>query len=168
MIYPVRHILWGLLVAGLVLAPVAGAPAERRTTDSASGKRSSARGRVTRNITFDDIKFKMKKGDPFKRTMLSQEIDKLSGNKIRIRGYILPSFKQKGIEQFVLVRDNMQCCFGPGAALFDCIVVQMQPGKGTSFTVRPVSVEGIFTIEEIKGPDGKHLAIYHLKGEKVK
>ena len=120
------------------------------------------------NITFDDIKFEMKKGTPFKRKMLTKKIEKLDGQPITIRGYILPSFQQNGIKQFVLVRDNMECCFGPGAALFDCILVEMVKGKSTSFTVRPVSVTGKFTVSEFKDPDGKHLAIYRIAGELVK
>lgn len=120
------------------------------------------------NITFDHIKFEMKKGTPFKRKMLTKKIEKLDGQLVTIRGYILPSFQQNGITQFVLVRDNMECCFGPGAALFDCILVEMVKGKSTSFTVRPVSVTGKFTVSEFKDPDGKHLAIYRLDGEVVK
>ena len=115
-------------------------------------------------ISFDDVKFEMKKKASFKRSLLTKEIVDLDGQLIKIRGYILPSFQQKGITRFVLVRDNMECCFGPGAALYDCIVVDMESGKSTSFTVRPITVEGIFTVREYKGPNGKHLAIYHLKG----
>jgi hypothetical protein len=115
-------------------------------------------------ISFDDVKFAMKKKASFKRSLLTKEIVDLDGQLIKIRGYILPSFQQKGITRFVLVRDNMECCFGPGAALYDCIVVDMESGKSTSFTVRPITVEGIFTVREYKGPNGKHLAIYHLKG----
>ena len=122
----------------------------------------------TRDITFDNIKFEMKKGDPFERKMLTAEIEKLVGTPVKIRGYILPSFQQKGIKQFVLVRDNMECCFGPGAALYDCILVEMEAGKTTSFTVRPVAVEGVFEVSEFKGPDGKHLAIYKMLGHEVK
>ncbi len=122
----------------------------------------------TRDVTFDDIKFDIKKDAPFKREMLTEKIEKLAGNSIKIRGYILPSFQQKGIKQFVLVRDNMECCFGPGAALYDCILVEMAAGKSASFTVRPVSVEGKFEISEFKDPDGKHLAIYRMVGEEVK
>ncbi len=120
------------------------------------------------NITFDTIKFEMKKGTPFKRKMLTKKINELDGKSITIRGYILPSFQQNGITQFVLVRDNMECCFGPGAALFDCILVEMVKGKSTSFTVRPVSVTGKFTVSEFKDPDGKHLAIYRIAGVVVK
>lgn len=122
----------------------------------------------TKDVTFDDIKFDIKKDAPFKREMLTDKIEKLSGSAVKIRGYILPSFQQKGIKQFVLVRDNMECCFGPGAALYDCILVEMAEGKSASFTVRPVSVEGKFEISEFVGPDGKPLAIYRMVGEEVK
>jgi len=120
-----------------------------------------------RDVTFDDLKFDIEKDAPFERPMLTESIEDLAGKPIRIRGYILPSFQQKGITQFVLVRDNMECCFGPGAALFDCIVVQMEPGKSVSYTIRPVAVEGVFSINEVKGPGDRHLAVFALKGRRV-
>jgi hypothetical protein len=133
---------------------------------TASGENGAARAA---DITFDTIKFEMKdpKSRKFKRSMLTEKIEKLDGKQIRIRGYILPSFKQKGIKQFVLVRDNMECCFGPGAALYDCVLVEMDGGKSIEYTVRPVAVEGKFTVNEVVGPDGVHLAIYHLVAKSV-
>ena len=70
----------------------------------------------SQDVTFDDIKFEIEKGAPFKRTMLTEKIEKLSDSPIKIRGYILPSFQQKGITQCVLVRDNMECGFGGARA----------------------------------------------------
>jgi hypothetical protein len=123
-------------------------------------------GRV-REITFDDLKLPLEKGEPFDRGILPPAVDALQGQRVRIRGYILPSFQQRGITQFVLVRDNQECCFGPGAALHDCVVVRMQPGQTAEFSIRPVAVEGRFRVEELRGPDGRHLAIYALDGERV-
>lgn len=119
-------------------------------------------------ITFDDIKLDMQKGEPFTRDLLPRRVTDLEKRAVRIRGYILPSFQQTGIEQFVLVRDNQECCFGPGAALHDCIVVRMRPGKSTTFSIRPVAVAGTFRLDELRGPDGKHLAIYALDGDEVR
>ncbi len=121
-----------------------------------------------RDISFDAIKFDMQKDEPFRRALITPAIEKIDNSKIRIRGYILPSFQQAGLSQFVLVRDNMQCCFGPGAALYDCIVVQMNEGRTTDFTTQPVAVEGVFSIQEIAGPEGKCLAIYHMQADKVR
>ena len=119
------------------------------------------------DLSFDDVKFDIEKGDPFSADLLPPPIASLDGKRLRIRGYILPSFQQEGITQFVLVRDNMECCFGPGAALYDCIVVRMKPGLSTNFSVRPVAATGVFHVEELIGPDGRHLAIYSLEGEEV-
>jgi hypothetical protein len=126
-----------------------------------------ARPGSPREISFDDIKFDMEKGAAFTSDLLPKRVTALEQERIRIRGYILPSFQQKGLTQFVLVRDNMECCFGPGAALYDCVVVRMQPGKTANFSIRPVAVSGVFRLQELKGPDGKHLAIYALDGEAV-
>jgi hypothetical protein len=129
---------------------------------------SAADRKSTREITFDTLKFDIEKGAPFKRSMLTPAIEKLEGQRVRIRGYMLPSFQQSGITQFVLVRDNMECCFGPGAALYDCIIVEMVNGQSCNFSVRPIAVEGVFAIREFKGPDDMHLAIFHLDGERVR
>jgi len=126
-----------------------------------------SRPATRRDISFDDIKLDLKKGDPFSRDLLPTRVTALETTPIRIRGYILPSFQQTGLTQFVLVRDNMECCFGPGALLHDCVVVRMKPGKTASFSIRPVAVTGTFRVEELRGPDGRHLAIYALDGEAV-
>ncbi|NDC63163.1 MAG: DUF3299 domain-containing protein [Planctomycetia bacterium] len=120
-----------------------------------------------REITFDDVKLDMRKGDPFSRDLVPGRVVALDGQLVRIRGYILPSFQQSGLTQFVLVRDNQECCFGPGAALHDCVVVRMRPGRSTNFSIRPVAVAGVFRLEELRGPGGKHLAIYAMEGEAV-
>ena len=117
--------------------------------------------------TFDDIKFDIQPGDPFTRDMLTPKIEDLDGKRIRIRGWILPSYQSQGLKQFVLVRDNMECCFGPGAALYDCIVVEMQPGKTAEFSTSPVAVTGEFAIRVLPGPGGTPLAIYRMQGEAV-
>ncbi len=134
-----------------------------RCVRAAGGKQGSVK-----EVTFDDIALDLKKGDPYDASLLTDKVKALDGKTIRLRGYILPSFQQTGIKQFILVRDNMQCCFGPGALLHDCVVVELVAPATTSYTVRPVSVEGNFTIHELKGPDGNYLAIYHLDGTKVK
>ncbi|RLT13064.1 MAG: DUF3299 domain-containing protein [Planctomycetota bacterium] len=141
-------------------------PPDQVTAAMPIAKQKSPLGKA-QEITFDDIKFEMQKGDLFTRDLLPKRVTSLESQRIRIRGYILPSFQQSGLTQFVLVRDNMECCFGPGAALYDCIVVRMLPGKTASFSIRPVAVSGIFRVEELRGPDQTHLAIYTLDGEDV-
>ena len=118
--------------------------------------------------TFDDVKFEMVKTDAFEQSMLTPKVQSLFDKRIRIRGYMYPTMRKKGLTQFVLVRDNMECCFGPGAALYDCILVSMAPGKTTEYSIYPIAVEGMFQFKEYPGPDGRPLAIYLMKGEAVK
>lgn len=139
------------------------APAE----ESPSAK-PGAQPERTRDISFDDLKFDIEKGQTFKRSMLTPKVEALDGKPIRIRGYILPTFLQTGLTQFVLVRDNMSCCFGPGAALYDCVIVEMKPGKSTDFSLYPVAVEGTFAVKEMLDPDGKTVAVFHLDGDSVR
>ena len=121
-----------------------------------------------KDISFDDIKFDIAQDAPFKRDLLPKKIESLEGQLVRLRGYMLPSFQQSGIKKFVLVRDNMECCFGPGAAIYDCVIIEMQGSASASFSVRPMAVEGVFSVSEFKGPDGNHLAIYHIEGRSAK
>jgi hypothetical protein len=131
---------------------------------------SRATARAKGEITFDDLKFDIEKGGQFERSMLPEEIEQLHKQTVRIRGYILPAsvFKLTGFTEFVLVRDNMECCFGPGAALYDCIIVHMEKGKKADFSTRPVRVRGRFEIKEFKYPDSEdHYAIYYMVANEV-
>jgi hypothetical protein len=160
---------------GDTTSPGRSSPSSRETRSSSTlpvavepaRKPPPSRTGSARELTFDDIKFEMNKEEPFLRTMLTPEIEALDGENIRIRGFMYPSFQETGLTQFVLVRDNMECCFGPGAALYDCIYVEMEPGKSTNYFIRPVSVSGEFHIREWV-LDGKHLAIYHMTATEVR
>ena len=119
------------------------------------------------NVTFDDVKFEIEKNEDFSRQILTDKINNFEGKRIKIRGYIRPSFKQTGIEKFILVRDNQECCFGPGAMIYACMIVGMKKGTATEFTTRPITVEGDFYLKEFEGPDGKLWAIYRLRNATV-
>ena len=117
--------------------------------------------------SFDDIKFEMNQNQQYVRSLLTPKVEDLFGKRIRIRGYIFPTLKKRGLKQFVLVRDNLECCFGPGAALFDCILVSMKPGQTAEFSTRPVAVEGTFDYQ-VEDIEGTIVAIYRMQGEIVR
>ena len=141
---------------------------ERRSSDSALAKG---------DINFDDLKFDLEKDAPFDASMITAGLKQLDGRDVTLRGYILPStlFSETNISQFVLVRDNQECCFGPGAALYDCVMVQMVEGNTTDFVTRPVTVAGRFVIdtESYRYPPGlspngaTHMAVFRIEGLKV-
>lgn len=130
------------------------------------------------DITFDDLKFDIEKDEAFDEKKLNDSLRFLDGRKVKLRGYILPStlFKETDISEFVLVRDNQECCFGPGAALFDCVMIEMVGDATTDFVTRPVTVEGKFIFDPDKykyppgvGPRGaSHFAIFRIEGVRVR
>lgn len=121
----------------------------------------------TLQLTFDDVVFDMEKDEVFERDMLTEEINDMAGKRISIRGFILPNgTKQTGNKKFILVRDNRECCFGPGAALYDCMLVSLDEGHEVDFTVRPVTVEGTFKLKELE-IGGRTMAIFRMKKCKV-
>ncbi len=118
-------------------------------------------------ITFDDLKLEMEKDAVFVPSLLTERVEQLDGRRVRIRGFLFPSvFQQTGITSFPLIK-NLQCKFGPGGQAHHIVIVEMKPGLSTSFTVRPIAVEGILTLRPWNGPDGNTWALYHMVGEKV-
>jgi len=66
----------------------------------------------------------------------------LKNQKIFIKGYMYNTQKQTGLEDFVLLKDNGQCCFGGAPKLYDMMVVKMPPGKTVDKIDGLVSVAG--------------------------
>ena len=170
---PTARMLRGLLVLLAITGGGCGDHSPRPAAPAAASgeprpQRAAPAAPTIRDITFDDIKLELQKDEAFSADRLTSRVRDLDRQRVRLRGYILPSFQQSGLTQFVLVRDNQECCFGPGAALHDCVVVRMQAGRTADFSIRPVAVEGRFRVAELRGPDGRHVAIYALDGEQVR
>lgn len=155
-------------------------PLVNQDTASVKGveeRRSSESALMKGDINFDDLKFDLAKDAPFDPSLITEGLHQLDGRDVTLRGYILPStlFSETNISQFVLVRDNQECCFGPGAALYDCVMVQMVEGHTTDFVTRPVTVAGRFVIdtESYRYPPGlspngaTHMAIFRIEGLSV-
>lgn len=155
------------MAVALVQAEQVAEPGLKKSKPADTGSKKPIDPNRTYNHSFDDLKFDIAKGAPFERSMLPQKIEDYAGERVSIRGYIFPPPYQNGLTGFILVRDNQECCFGPGAAIYDCIQIQMAEGKTADYTIRPVVVEGKFSIDEVIGPDRKHLAIYKIVCEKV-
>jgi hypothetical protein len=174
---------WSSTLAAAVQPPADGTATkkdeQKKPADPPKSERQLAEERKAREaarkrgeITFDDLKFNIEKGGKFENEMITPDIKELDKKVVKLRGFILPTsvFQQSGIRQFVLVRDNQECCFGPGAALYDCVIVEMASGKTATFSTRVVSVKGKIEIdsESFQYPDGGHYAIYKMTAEEVR
>jgi len=118
------------------------------------------------------LKFDIENDGEFKEEMITDSLNELEGKVVRLRAFMLPSFlfQQKGFNRFVLVRDNQECCFGPGAALYDCVMVEMESGKTADFTTRVVTVKGSFSTDtkSYRYPDGEPYAVFKITASEVK
>ena len=63
-------------------------------------------------------------GDP--PHMIPESALALDGRDVLLKGYMYPGKQQRGIVQFVLVRDQGDCCFGGNPKITDRVLVQLR------------------------------------------
>jgi len=119
------------------------------------------------DLPFDDLKFDIEVGQAFERELLSEEVEALDGKEITLSGYMRPSFKSSGLKGFIFVRDDKECCFGPQAAIYDCVRVKLEKGATSNYLVRPFKIRGKFYLKEREGPDGSIWSIFNMKNATI-
>jgi hypothetical protein len=86
----------------------------------------------------------------------------LEGKRVRIRGFMYPTFSQTGIHAFGLARDNQICCFGRNPKIYDVFDVQLRDGVTTDYLPnRPFDVVGVFHIRP-EAEEGKLFRLYEM------
>ena len=95
---------------------------------------------------------KPSKNDLVDRKLIPDAVSELlsSSEKVFIKGYIRPDSVpfRKNISNFLLVRDNNQCCFGDLSSVkyFDQVQVRLAPGLTTDFSRGVFRLGGEMTI----------------------
>jgi hypothetical protein len=90
----------------------------------------------------------------------------VDGRNVLLKGYMYPGKQQRGITQFLLVRDQGDCCFGGNPKITDRVLVQIRdPGhpQGIDFSPRITKITGRFTIRPTGAPGLDGGVIYHLE-----
>jgi hypothetical protein len=104
-------------------------------------------------LTFEDLNLlKVLNMDPVTPDAVSwmpEWMTALNARRIRIRGFMNPPYMAEDLERFVLLRDNMECCYGPGAKIYDCIEIHMKSGTTTDYIPlsQPFDVVGRLKID---------------------
>lgn len=94
-------------------------------------------------------------------------LSELNGQRIRIRGFMIPTFESTGLERFVLARDAGLCCFGANPKVYDLISVELKAGKTCNYIhLRPFDVVGTFKIDLVAEGE-KPLGLYWLEDAEV-
>ena len=133
---------------------------------AALGLNSQLQAAKPADISFDDLKIEIKPASRFEDAMLTDDIKELDGQVVKIRGYMWPSFKQKGITAFVLLL-NTQCKYGSAKDPLWCnIRVTMDDGESASYSTRPMTIEGKLSIDLIKG-DKYDISMYKIENARV-
>lgn len=92
----------------------------------------------------------------------------LSGQRVRIRGFMVPPGQESDLPFFVLARDTGVCCFGPNPTPYYLIAVTMREGTTADYIPnRPFDVAGRFKIELSILEDGTVAGLYFIEDAQV-
>jgi len=89
------------------------------------------------------------------------------GRDVLIKGYMYPGSRTGGITQFLLVRDQGDCCFGGNPKITDRVLVQMADPRGIDYTPRLRKLSGRFRIEPTGTAVVEGGVLYHLDAARV-
>lgn len=94
----------------------------------------------------------------------TDEVAQFDGKKIYIKGYMYPVRQRHGLTEFVLCKDNGDCCFGGQPKLTDMITVKMQPGLTVDLLEQQlVGVAGTFRANTVT-QSGELTSVYMIEG----
>ena len=104
--------------------------------------------------------------------LVPPDIEELLGKKVFIKGYIRPDSTnlRKGITEFLLVRDNNECCFGDKSNVmyFDQVMVDLGPGLTTELEERVFRVGGELSVRMGNPRQGEPTLVYSLDADYLK
>ena len=78
------------------------------------------------------------------KNALHPEIEAMNGKKIYLRGFMYRGKQRTGLNSFVIVKDNQQCCFGRQPNQSDMVEVFMPPGETFDLELGLTGVAGTF------------------------
>lgn len=90
----------------------------------------------------------------------------MDGRDVLLKGYMYPGKQQRGITQFLLVRDQGDCCFGGSPKITDRVLVQLRdPARpeGIDFTQRLKKIAGRFAVRPAGNEAVEGGVLYHLE-----
>ena len=92
----------------------------------------------------------------------------VNGRDVLLKGYMYPGKQQRGIVQFLLVRDQGDCCFGGNPKITDRVLVQLAETVGIDFTPRLVKIAGRFHVRPAGAPEIGGGVVYHLEDARLR
>jgi hypothetical protein len=90
------------------------------------------------------------------------------GRDVLLKGYIYPGKQQHGLTQFLLVRDQGDCCFGGNPKITDRVLVQLADPVGIDFSPRLTKIAGRFRVHPMGTADLAGGVLYHLDDARMR
>lgn len=148
---------------------VANAPATAPTTapaaDGARIPHVPPKPGETRELTLHELgNFEYSQDDD---AQIPEDVQKLSGMKIRIPGQMVPIDQTGKITRFLLVNDLMSCCYGTAPKLQHVALVLLPNGKFIPPTTERLMIEGTLTVK-VKKEDGIVISLFEIEPSSIK
>ena len=121
---------------------------------------------------YDRISFETLKPNELQErggVLIPPEVQAMAGKHIFIKGYIRPGSApvRTGIDRFLLVRDNNQCCFGDLSKVkyFDQMAVQITNSQRVEDTLQVLRMGGTLEIHPENLARGVGYPVFMLKAD---
>jgi len=98
---------------------------------------------------------------------IPDDVKRLSGHPVKLRGFMIPMDQADNITKFALVPDLFACCFGQPPQIQHMVVASCPPGKAVGYSPDEIVVEGKLNVEE-KKDDGYIISIFEVTVTSVK
>ena len=98
---------------------------------------------------------------------IPEDVKKLTGTTVRVRGFMIPMDQADNITKFALVPDLFACCFGQPPQVQHMVVATCPEGKAVGYSPDEIVVEGKLNVEE-KKDDGYIISIFEVSVASVK
>ena len=105
-------------------------------------------------------------GDP--PTAIPDTARAVDGRNVLLKGYMYPGKQQRGIVQFLLVRDQGDCCFGGNPKITDRVLVQLRDPQGIDFSPRLRKIAGRFAVRPTGTAALDGGVLYHIEDAVVR
>jgi hypothetical protein len=92
---------------------------------------------------------------------IPEDVKKLSGTKVRLKGYMIPMDQAAKITQFAVVPDLFSCCFGQAPQIQHMIIATAPKGSAVQYYSDQIVIEGTLTVSE-KKDDGFIVSLFQV------
>jgi hypothetical protein len=79
---------------------------------------------------------------------LGEDVTRWNGRRVRATGFMNPTTQARNLKTFLLVKDRASCCFGKRPQINHYVEVTLKDGLTADYTTDPVTVEGVFQVDD--------------------